>query len=314
MFDRIAARLSNLGQVLGAGIFALRSSPTLRVLSTTFVSGVIVTFVAAAVVRDCGTAISSWWNFSCPEPDVGIFVQSPEVYTRARLLNDRNDQKMWLAEQLEKTKKTADFVTREEEASRSLNEKLRLGAQIARREGALLSEDAAPAPSVKSRADGNDPVSQAVAGRAVLDRRPTSLLFKEINEHREEIRSELSRVQLDDRHDLGGNTAYTLRFPTSVVGDFPAGRLGLLRIKVALPKVNFERLEGALESWRNHVQTVYSSSLRDVALSLSSSNDQTLEDLGLSSTDFREYVVHKMLCEREEKFCPPQSLAGNECS
>ena len=281
---------------------ALWSGITARVLLGLVVVGLVV--VAALALRDCDSPTSSWSNLACFEPDVAIFVQSPEVYTRARLLNDRNDQKNWLTEQLEQTKKIQDFVTREEEASRSLNEKLRLGAQIAHRDAALPPENSKPDPQAQTRADNNVPAPPAPS-RSVLDRRPTSLLFKEINEHREEIRSELSRIQLDDRHDLGGNTAYTLRFPTSVVGDFPAGRIGLLRVRAELPRVTLDKVEVALESWRNNVQNVYSSSLRDIALSLSSAGDQSLEDLGLSSSDFREYVVHKMLCERMEQFCPP---------
>ena len=298
MDDGQAKGPSKSGQPLKAG--ALWSSSPVRVLFALLVVGLVV----AGAMRDCDSPASSWSSLACPEPDVAIFVQSPEVYTRARLLNDRNDQKNWLTEQLEKTKKIQEFVTREEEASRSLNEKLRLGAQIAHRDAARPPDNSKPDPQAQTRADNNGSPPPA-ANRSVLDRRPTSLLFKEINEHREEIRSELSRIQLDDRHDLGGNTAYTLRFPTSVVGDFPAGRIGLLRVRAELPGVTLDKVEVALESWRNNVQSVYSSSLRDIALSLSSAGDQSLEDLGLSSSDFREYVVHKMLCERMEQFCPP---------
>ena len=301
MLSGLAAGLSTFWQRLKAGAGALWSSPAARVLVALLVGGL----VAVGAMRDCDSSASSWWNLACPESDVAIFVQSPEVYTRARLLNDRNEQKNWLTGQLELTKDSGKFITLEEEERRSIEETLRIGVRATK---PSTSEDPSSAPPNPSGNEGGATprgISPRTTETIALERRPTGLLFESMSKFRDDIRSELSRIQLDDRHDLGGNTAYTLRFPTSVVGDFGAGRVGVVFVKAKLLPVDVKRVEPALESWRSHVQSVYSSSLRDIALSLSGSADQSLEDLGLSSSDFREYVVHKMLCRRIESFCPP---------
>jgi hypothetical protein len=294
MLNRLAAYLP---QLTTWGSAALQSGAVISFL--VLIAGGAIAFM---MVRDCDHSMSRLWRLGCADPDVAIFVQSPEVYTRARLLNDRNDQKNWLTDQLKSTKETEKFVTREEDARRSINESLKIQLQ-------MKGRDAAPNDSPQVLQNSNQTGNAGSAGqgtdKSILERRPSSLLFKAINEHRDEIRSELSRIQLDDRHDIGGNTAYTLRFPTSIIGDFSAGHRGVLLVRAKLPPITLDKVEPALESWRSSVQSVYSSSLRDSAFSLSSSGDQSLEDLGLSSSDFREYVVQKLLCGHLEEFCPP---------
>lgn len=296
MLNRLAAYLSQL-TTWGGAVLQSRAAILLLVLLT---GGAIVLIAG----RDCDHSMSGLWRLGCAEPDVAIFVQSPEVYTRARLLNDRNDQKNWLTDQLKGTKETDKFVIREEEARRSLNESLKIQLPTASRDAAPLPNDSPQASPNINQTSNAGPAAQDT-DKSIFERRPTNLLFKTINEHRNEIRSELSRIQLDDRHDIGGNTAYTLRFPTSIIGDLSAGRMGVVLVKAELPPVSLDKVEPALESWRRSVQSVYSSSLRDSAFSLSSSGEQSLEELGLSSSDFREYVVQKLLCRHLEEFCPP---------
>jgi hypothetical protein len=113
-----------------------------------------------------------------------IFVESPEVYTRERLVNDRYRQDFWLRSQLDALDASDALIARTEIT------RLALG-------------------------DGDMPASDAEALRdAVVAFRDEFLLRAAI---RDRIRQLVLENLLDDRHDLTGNSIYGLKFDTGII-------------------------------------------------------------------------------------------------
>ena len=117
-----------------------------------------------------------------------IYVDSPEVYTRERLVNDRYDQDYWLRKQLEKLDKLdLQLVT--------ATEKTELDAQ-------------------SSESTGDSSNSEGGAGQSQLTFEQE---FRVVAGVRDKIRQQILENMLDDRHDLSGNSVYGLKFDTTVI-------------------------------------------------------------------------------------------------
>ncbi|MEP9353761.1 hypothetical protein ABLE93_09195 [Xanthobacter sp. KR7-65] len=147
-------------------------------------------------------AYANWQELTGTGPRGGLlFVEAPQVYTRERLVNDRFDQANWLNHELDVSSQT-DAVARMETAARAqdTHTAIRIG----------LGGSSAPAPDATARVDA------APAGADRLRLEPTSLLDRRL-EYRNKVRSELMDTQLDDSHDLDGNTLYRFNFDTVVM-------------------------------------------------------------------------------------------------
>ncbi|MEP4309768.1 MAG: hypothetical protein ABJ364_08485, partial [Lentilitoribacter sp.] len=129
--------------------------------------------------------------------DGRIFVDSPEVYTRERLVNDRFLQDAWLRAQLRRL---------DEE---SFRETSILSQRSGFNVGGNVTEDL-------TRTLGN---GASVNGNGLDDAlgTPVALAFSQRAAQREVIRQMIIENQLDDRHDLDGNTLYMLKFDVSVL-------------------------------------------------------------------------------------------------
>ena len=126
-----------------------------------------------------------------------IFVESPEVYTRQRLVNDRYQQDAWLRSKLDELE-TAPLISRAE--SRFLSSDVTSGD-----ESDTAAADASPPPfDLADALSGTDPVpfGQKLALQSAL---------------RDRIRQRILENALDDRHDLSGNTVFGLKFDTAVL-------------------------------------------------------------------------------------------------
>ena len=119
-----------------------------------------------------------------------IYVDSPEVYTRERLVNDRYNQDYWLRKQLEKLDNLDIQLVREQRSTT-------LDVQIAKSD--MLES---PAESVGS------------SGRNQLT---FDQEFRVVTGIRDMIRQLILENMLDDRHDLTGNSVYGLKFDTTVI-------------------------------------------------------------------------------------------------
>ena len=132
-----------------------------------------------------------------------IFVESPEVYTRERLVNDRYEQAFWLEQQLEKLDQSSNFTT-------------------ARRELAIQM--------------AFDPTAEAkITALPELSALPFEHEYQIRSALRARIRQSLLENQLDDRHDLTGNSVYGLKFDTSVIPGSNTHDRAYVRVKVSTP-------------------------------------------------------------------------------
>lgn len=143
--------------------------------------------------------------FDWMKADTGglILVDSPEVYSRERLVNDRFKQFAWLDGQL-KTMHEQPFGN---QVVADMRDVYRAQAKVAM--GAPPQEK----PSGSTEDNQQDQVDQA---RSKATSSPVEE-FRDKLVYREEIRSEIMETLLDDRHDIKGNTLYRLKFDTSII-------------------------------------------------------------------------------------------------
>lgn len=156
-------------------------------------------------------------------PTGKIYVSSPGVYTRERLVNDRNDQDYWLRAQLEaldedEIRHTSISVRTSEvgnaAASDAAGEPGGMNATVP-----VPGEDGAPKTALGTIA-GQEPVlsfMDAYTVRAAA---------------RDVIRQSILENLLDDRHDLTGNSVYGLKFDTTVYPSSYAQGRAYVRITI----------------------------------------------------------------------------------
>ncbi|MDS9469512.1 hypothetical protein RGQ15_18255 [Paracoccus sp. MBLB3053] len=130
-----------------------------------------------------------------------IYVESPEVYTRQRLVNDRYLQDAWLRNRLaEVDSPDAGWI---EDAQ----------AEMRRAVLGVIAGQGSTAPS-DEESDLTGLSSELVEQLAQI---PFKTRFRLQSEARDEIRQMILENALDDRHDLSGNTVLGLKFDTSIL-------------------------------------------------------------------------------------------------
>lgn len=184
----------------------------------------------AVVLHLLGLLLLPFWPFTTRG---SIYVDSPEVYTRERLVNDRYDQDYWLRQQLERL----SAVTPEDLASGRLYSRAALsaGAQ-AEAAGGAAGQDA------------GDEGAGAMQQLSFRDR------FAVLSSIRDMIRQQILENMLDDRHDLTANSIYGLKFDTTVV----PGRNTRDRAFVAVtvePEIVFEDIEASGPGLTDYMRT-----------------------------------------------------------
>ena len=150
-----------------------------------------------------------------------ITVDLPEIYSRERLVNDRFRQEAWLLERL----KQADRIEFGLQGS--------IGTQdVSSFEGEFRGEFS-PSPGINSESSSssgdyrqtqrNHRTRQETQNEKMS--RPNNIPsttvtpideFRDYLAYIEEIRTEIIETQLDDRHDLDGNTLYLLKFDATI--------------------------------------------------------------------------------------------------
>lgn len=119
-----------------------------------------------------------------------IVVGSPAIYTRERLVNDRFLQDSWLSARLDPSTEIQDSRLYRSE----------------RRGGSVRVGDAK---------DGGS--AEAASGPEQQPRLSSRARLSEDVDYREQVRNLTIENQLDDRHDLNGNSLYRFRFDASVL-------------------------------------------------------------------------------------------------
>ena len=140
-----------------------------------------------------------------------ILIDSPEVYTRERMVNDRFRQEAWLLQELER----ADSVPRvqgvfevESSSRRSLN---------------VTTTQSPTPPKQEKREDqhggsGKGKDGQPEKLRSSEQPQLSAIeVFRSRQAYLEEVRNAIIENQLDDRHDLDGNTLYRLKFDATII-------------------------------------------------------------------------------------------------
>jgi hypothetical protein len=137
-----------------------------------------------------------------------IYVESPEVYTRERLVNDRYLQASWLSEKLTAVEKATFRKT-----TISSHMTVSLGASATR------ENDPTETATEENPEGEND--AKIASGAQVVSTPPGDFPF-DIDYDlktamRDKIRQDIIENMLDDRHDLTGNSLVAMKFDTTVL-------------------------------------------------------------------------------------------------
>jgi hypothetical protein len=211
-----------------------------------------------------------------------IFVDTPEVYTRERLVNDRFEQDAWLRRQLaaSENKKFGSQVLR---MASSFAASQMVGAVDGNVGVAEQKDDATAKESNKDgkdrEASESEPQEHSGPEDASVDASPVDV-FRDTLAFREEIRNEIIENQLDDRHDLFGNTLYRFKFDVTIIPDFDTSAYAIIEAALSGPveartenrpdfnsTESFEEEVAALISWLGPVAVAELGSVYDEWLS-----------------------------------------------
>ena len=153
-----------------------------------------IILLVTLLVSGCATEVEL--VSSSPGTTFGkIYVDTPEVYSRERLVNDRFRQDAWLREKL--------------------REKPVHGVQGSAGASSRSNTSVALAVGVKPQTKPNEKADKPETSKELTDT-PIEQ-FRDDMAYREEVRNEILENQLDDRHDIAGNTLYRLKFDATVL-------------------------------------------------------------------------------------------------
>lgn len=181
-----------------------------------WVGPAIVAVIAVAVISPMLSEPMRRLAWMIWPPQSYVFVDSPEVYTRERLINERLDEEAWLNQQMAAIDSHSGLVTRSDRQS------LVTAAAVTTSPGAEApaAPDLAPAASAAGESSGALAFDQT---------------FKLKSAYRNLIRQRLIENKLDDRHDLYGNALYILKFDTTVVSTPAARQFAEISVKIQPP-------------------------------------------------------------------------------
>ena len=248
-------------------------------------------------VRDrLGRAADVWFGWGRGQPIEGglIRVEAPRIFTRERLVNDRFDEAAWLERRLADT-----------------DELLGSGAFArpagTRRTGSRLGVDMAA-----GDAGEETDVTGAAATAPAATLSPEAQVLA-ATQYREALRRRAIAANLDDAHDLEGNTLYRLDFAAYAVPPAYADAVASIEIRViertdrtgdaltVLPgdpltepeKRNYGEL---LEEWREELQRQARSLLDDRIRTLQAGVGLDPDNAALLD-EFIRYEIHAILFE-----------------
>jgi hypothetical protein len=173
-------------------------------IGQTRITGWILGILGLAVIVCVATFIwrgPSSFSIGQTRTTGAIFVSGPQVYTRERLVNDRYREDAWLATVLGNTTELVFGVAATSVRNSSYNGSFSVAAQ----------------PSGAAPTEGDSKSAEKSNAAAV----PISLSpFDDLQArlaYRERVGTQTIENQLDDRHDLHGNSLYRLRFDVAIL-------------------------------------------------------------------------------------------------
>ena len=272
---------------------------------TTVARPVLVSLVAlAALFLTVGLLRNGqfYWDWLKGGAGGQIIVNSPTVYTRQRLVNDRLSQAAWLQKQLlaaEKNFRSVDQVFRSVE-----QRQLALGLKT---DGSSADEGKKP----------DQPAADPILVEAT-----TPAEFRAKNLYRDEVRAEITQTQLDDRHDISGNTIYRLAFDATVVAGSRRDAVAGIKITLGhkpfktptqqgepeLPELNMvyrEDYDRLYADWVRHMQVQVATSVESMTTSIS---------VGSVDAKVRQLLMRYLLSETCRLKLEIQSASNKECN
>jgi len=245
--------------------------------------------------------------------DGSIIVNSPTVYTRQRLVNDRLDQARWLRTQLEFTEEKREAEFKSIDAVRQVSTTTKGTLNIPRGDSSN-SENAAK----------NSPNDPNKSNQSIEIDATTMAMFHAKNAYREEVRSEITQTELDDRHDIKGNTIYRLTFDASVIAGTNKEAVAAIIIRLghdalnetsAIKDIYREDYQSLYENWASKFQDTIATSLTSVSESINSSSPQSHLRLLFSEFLLRricQIVGNDIDLNKEPEACVPEHRAKAE--
>jgi hypothetical protein len=179
-----------------------------------------------------------------------IYVDTPEVYTRERLVNDRFRQQAWLDSQLQRTDdllKGGSFAGVEGQLAWHETLISRVGAGTGQKKQESKSE----------QKNGPDMPNHGMKSNRETSPPPPIDEFRDALAYRDEIRAEMMRTQLDDTHDIEGNTLYRLNFDVTITPGDNTRASAKITIEVAedmRPEESLKHYAGLYADWQKHMQ------------------------------------------------------------
>ena len=188
-----------------------------------------------------------------------IHVDSPEVYTRERLVNDRYEQDYWLRDQL----RQLNEVSPDDLASGRffVETQSRFGESPSGASDSGGSAADPVSPGENDDASARDSGSAAVLGQShvgdgsrVGDELDFRARYEALTGIRDMLRQQILENMLDDRHDLTANSVYGLKFDTTVIPGNNTRRRAFVEVEVKpvdlfLREEHSERDAGGLLDW-----------------------------------------------------------------
>jgi hypothetical protein len=268
--ERLASLRDFLLTPFGAVWAGLKASPAIAIFSVV---------LATLVVHFYKAPLLDFFNHA---EDGKIIVNSPTVYTRQRLVNDRLDQARWLRTQLEITE-SANI------------DKFKMIDQM-RENNAFTKIDAGGA-GTSQNSDKNTSSSPSIEAT-------TTAIFRAKNAYREEVRSELTQTELDDRHDIRGNTIFRLTFDASIIAGTRRDSIAAVAVQLShhpeiadesIKKIYNDDYESLYSDWVRYVQETIRKSLGTLPASIMSRNP-----VPQLRTVFSEFLLRR-ICQFADK-------------
>lgn len=196
----------------------LRLLDFLRLPSPRVIAGVLSSLLFLTVLVLIINASGPWFRalYWSLDPPIGyVYVDSPEVYTRERLINERLNEEAWLNQQLAGVDENLDFTVYEN----------------------IVRSDV----TLAARTDGNDAGDAAGDGAGQsADADDSAIIgfdqkFRLKSATRSLIRQRIIENKLDDRHDLEGNALYILKFDNTLIDAPVVDRMAAVSMEVLPP-------------------------------------------------------------------------------
>ena len=228
------------------------------------------------------TVYYDWWGAITRgfyAADGRIIVNSPSVYTRQRLVNDRLSQSAWLKDQLNVT--TNALLTfqpidsvRHDSDERTSDTKAVISVKTAKGAGSEANGGESPVTEGASSNNGPNSANSDAKGTAHPDSyhvEPTTAdLFRAMNTYREEVRSEMMQTLLDDRHDILGNTIYRLAIDATVLAGRKSDKLALISVILNYnPDDHRPDYDVLYSDWIRYIQRIVNNSVDSLAKNFS---------------------------------------------